>query len=64
MVAYVEKMKLIRSSANCVGKEQDITLEPCYFLRRVFETNTGTRHDEELSGFYPTYREIKIVNQK
>lgn len=45
---YVEKVKLISSAANRVGKQQQIALQPCYRLRRIFEANTRSRHDNGM----------------
>ena len=37
-------MKLVGLSTDAVGKQQSIALKPGNLLRRIFETNSGSRH--------------------
>jgi hypothetical protein len=48
--AYIEEVKLLARSANRVGKEQGIPLGPADLRGGILETNTGTRHFDDLFG--------------
>lgn len=41
---YIEEVQLICCTANAVGKEEDIPLQPCYFLRWILKTCTWSGH--------------------
>ena len=44
--AYIEEMQLVSCAANAVCEEEDISLQPGHFLRRILETNSWTAHIE------------------
>lgn len=47
-VEFVEEVKLVGLAADAVGKQEHVAFQPRNGLRRVFETNAGTAHDECL----------------
>lgn len=56
---YVEEVKLIGTSANAVGEQEHVSLQPRHLLRRVLEADTWTRHVGERIGWAVSSLQVK-----